>query len=152
MLRRHSAIINLNSRKLTLRSDEYDWSTEIIGSQCAPQPRHSYHVREEARLPIGKNELVTEESTLWKEKLQEILSFQVRGSTEAVSVEQKEKLIGIYNKYRKVFSDSPGKAKNFICELRFHDTVKFNKRSYPIAQSSKAVSYTHLDVYKRQYK
>ena len=80
---------------------------------------------------------MTEESTLWKEKLQEILSFQVKGSTEAVSVEQKEKLVGIYNKYRKVFSDSPGKAKNFICELKFRDTVKFNRRSYPIPQSSK---------------
>ena len=110
-------------------------SAEIIGSECAPQCVRSYHVREEIRVPIGKNELVTNVSDLWREKLQEILSFQGKGLKEEVSVEQKQNLIDIYNKYRSVFSDSPGKAKNFMCE--FHDSVQFNRKSYPIAQSLK---------------
>ena len=50
---------------------------------------------------------------------------------------QKRQLIEIYQKYRKVFSNLPGKAKNFICELSFHTPINFNKKSYPIAQSLK---------------
>ena len=65
------------------------------------------------------------------------MSFQGKGYTEAISVEQKTKLIEIYKTYRNVFSDSPGKAKDFVCRLKFHDSVNFNKKSYPIAQSSK---------------
>ena len=102
-----------------------------------PQYRRSYHVRENIRTHIGNNEIVTSEPDLWKEKLQEILSFQIKGSTEAVSVEQRQDLVNIYNKYRCVFSNSPGKAKNFVSELRFHDSVNFNRKSYPIAQSLK---------------
>ena len=91
-----------------------------------------------------------------------------------------------------MFSDEPGKVKNYQCKLQFKENVEFNRRSYPIAQSLKeavrteinkmiendiieisqspytspiiavpkkdgqvrlcldAVSYTHLDVYKRQ--
>ena len=52
-------------------------------------------------------------------------------------MEQKKKLKEIYKTYRNVFSNSPGKAKNFICRLKFHDSVNFNKKSYPIAQSLK---------------
>ena len=81
MLRRHSAIINLASGKVKLRSDGYEWSIEIIGNQCAPQYRRSYHIRENNRTPIGKKEIVTTEPNLW----QEILSFRGRGSTDAVS-------------------------------------------------------------------
>ena len=99
--------------------------------------RRSYHVRENIRTPIGNNEIVTSETDLWKEKLQEILSFQVKGSREAVSVEQRQDLVNIYNKYIRVFSNLPGKARNFVCELRFHNSVNLNRKSYPIAQSLK---------------
>ena len=129
MLRRHSAIINLNSGIVTLKSESDEWSTEIIGSTSAPQYRRSFHVRENIRTPIGNNENVTCEINLWKDKL------QVKNSTEEVSMEQRQELINIYNKYRSVFSNSPRKTKNFVCELRFHNSVNFNKKSYPIAQS-----------------
>ena len=62
---------------------------------------------------------------------------RVKGSTEAVSVEQRQDLVNIYNQYRNVFSNSPGKAKNFVCKLRFHDSVDFNRTLYPIVQSLK---------------
>ena len=104
MLRPHSAIINLASGKITLSSEGYEWTAEIIGSSIAPQYRNSYHVREIIRTPIEDKEIVTE-SALW----QEILSFQGKGYAEAISVEQKKKLIDIY-KTCNVFSDSPGKA------------------------------------------
>ena len=36
-----------------------------------------------------------------------------------------------------MFSDLPGKAKNFVCQLSFDSPVNFNKKSYQIAQSLK---------------
>ena len=91
-LRRHSAVINLASGQMTLSTGGYDWTAEIIGSSITPRYRNSYHVREIIRTPIGDKEIVTE-SALWQEKMQEILSFQGKGYTEAISVEQKKKLI-----------------------------------------------------------
>ena len=64
------------------------------------------------------------------------MPFQGRGPTGIISVEQKTRLVDIYN-YRNVFSNSPGKAKNFECKLKFQYSVNFNKKSYPIAQSLK---------------
>ena len=77
------------------------------------------------------------ESDLWRDKIHEILSFKGKGLKEEISGEQKLKLIEIYNKYRSVFSDAPGKPKDFTCELKFHESVQFNRKSYPIAQSLK---------------
>ena len=53
--------------------------------------------------------------------------------------DRKERLVNVYKKYRNTFSDLPGKAKNFVCELEFHNPIKFNKKSYPIAQSHKSL-------------
>ena len=88
------------------------------------------------RLTLGKNTEVTE-SKIWQEKIEEIIEFQNRQAPEIITVEQKQQLIKIYDKYKSVFSDSPGKAKNFLCELKFKENVNFNKRSYPIAQALK---------------
>ena len=142
MLLRHSAIINLASGKVTLRAENCELSAEIIGSISAPQYRNSYYVRESNRLPIGENNIVTE-SSLWLEKLEEIMAFQ-GGSSDEVSVEEKRRLIKIYNRYGQVFSDSPGKAKNFLCELKFKDSVSFNRRSYPIAHALKEAARTQI--------
>ena len=50
--------------------------------------------------------------------------------------EQIERLIQIYN-YRHVFSDTPGKVKNFQCEIKFNYQTEFKRKSYPIAFSLK---------------
>ena len=72
----------------------------------------------------------------WNKKLNETYSFQVtRG--ENIAQEPKERLVSVHNRYKNTFSDLPGKAKNFVCELEFHNPIKFNKKSYPIAQSLK---------------
>ena len=65
------------------------------------------------------------------------MAFQGGSSNEVIRVEEKRKLVNIYNRYHNVFSDSPGKAKNFLCELKFKDSVSFNRKSYPIAQALK---------------
>ena len=48
-----------------------------------------------------------------------------------ITLEQKERLVNVYKKYRNTFSDLPGKAKNFVCELEFHNPIKFNKKILP---------------------
>ena len=53
---------------------------------------------------------------MWQRKIEEIMEFQGRQAQETISVEEKHQLIEIYNRYSTVFSESPGKAKNFLCE------------------------------------
>ena len=66
------------------------------------------------------------EEEVWTQKLQEIYDFQVT-DTKKVNTEQKDQLVAIYDKYRKVFSNLPGKAKNFITELTFNHPINFNR-------------------------
>ena len=54
-------------------------------------------------------------------------------TSQQISELQAEKLIDIYNQYKHIFSSATGKVRGYQCEINF-----------------KAVSYTHLDVYKRQ--
>ena len=42
MIRRHSAVINMCSGKITLYNEQVEWSSEIIGRKCAPHNRHSF--------------------------------------------------------------------------------------------------------------
>ena len=74
---------------------------------------------------------------LWSQKIQEIRDFRSGIKRERLQKHQADKLIKIYERYRSVFSDEPGKVKNYQCTLQFRDTVDFNRTSYPIAQSRK---------------
>ena len=56
------------------------------------------------------------EDDIWNQKLEEIQSFQANSNSE-ITHEQKRQLISIYNRYMRAFSDLPGKAKNFVCQL-----------------------------------
>ena len=47
------------------------------------------------------------------------------------------KLISIYSKYKHIFSDMPGKVRNYQCKLKFKEPVEFRRKSYPIAHSLK---------------
>ena len=57
MLRRHTAVINLASGKVTLSTEKGELSAEIIGCQSAPQCLNSYYIRENNRLTIGKKDI-----------------------------------------------------------------------------------------------
>ena len=76
--------------------------------------------------PLNNKEVIVE-ADLWEKKIKEILSFQTKNVRDKISKEQRQELVRIYNRYRSVFSDSPGKAKNFVCELKFLNPVHFNK-------------------------
>ena len=115
-------------------------------------PEHViYYIREghdNKEMSINKEIRSNPEDVLWVEKINEIRAFQTNNINHVLTYEQRENLIQVYNRYRHVFSDTPGKIKNFQCELKFKDQTEFKRKSYPIAFSP--VSYTHLDVYKRQ--
>ena len=74
---------------------------------------------------------------LWNEKLEEIHKLKKEKENAQLTEEQVEKLINVYNKYRHMFSDTPGKVKNYQCEIKFREPVNFNRKSYPIAYSLK---------------
>ena len=54
-------------------------------------------------------------------------------------------LINIYNKYRHVFSDIPGKIKNYQCVLKFREPVNYNRKPYPIANSREEAVRTKIN-------
>ena len=180
MLRKYSAIIDLSKEKVSLNSEGVMWTAELIGSDGAPLNRTHHQVRE---LNFLKNDTqcrkiiynMTNED-LWNSKLQEIREFRHQG-TNNLTAKQVEDLIMIYKKYKHVFSEKPGKVKNYQCRIQFKEPAEYHRKSYPIPYSLKeavraeinkmllndiiehskspytspiAVSYTHLDVYKRQ--
>ena len=141
MLRRNSAIIDLRTETLSLFTNGHTWTVKLVGSdQVVPDSIHQ-QIRKinyihptsiiEQRIDDTSNE------DLWSQKIQEIRDFWSGITGEKLTINQANKLINIYNKYKSVFSDEPGKVKNFQCTLQFRDTVDFNRKSYPIAQSRK---------------
>ena len=71
--------------------------------------------------------------------------FQTAKSDRRITNDQIEELITIYKRYRHVFSDTPGKIKNFQCEIKFKETADFKKKSYPIAYSQKEAVRTEIN-------
>ena len=76
---------------------------------------------------------------MWRNKIKEIQRFQQDRTGLNLTAEQVNKLISIYNKYKHVFSNMPGKVRNYQCKLKFKEPVEFKRKSYPIAHSLKEV-------------
>ena len=106
-----------------------------------PQNRASYHVREDDYCrdytPEEGIKYQDDNNELWRCKLEEIKNFQQEKTGVKLSKGQVEKLISIYNKYRHIFSDAPGKVKGYQCKLKFREPVEFHKKNYYIAYSLK---------------
>ena len=114
-----------------------------------PQDRTIFHIREvrnpRYQMPINEVEYQPKNDSLWDEKIQEIRRFKSTTRDHSPSPDQIEMLVRIYNRYRHVFSDVPGKVKNYQCELRFKEPVNFNRKSYPIAYSLKEAVRTEIN-------
>ena len=82
---------------------------------------------------------------LWSVKMQEIRDFQCGTTNEKIPIHQANRLIRVYEKYKSIFSDEPGKVKNYQCKLEFKENLEFNRRSYPIAHSLKEAVRTELN-------
>ena len=94
---------------------------------------------------IRDREYTSNNDNLWEAKIGEIQQFQSTNRTKSPSPGQLGRLITIYNKYRHVFSDLPGKVKNYQCILNFKEPVNFNRKSYPIAYSLKEAVRTEIN-------
>ena len=78
-----------------------------------------------------------EDEEIWSNKLEEIRQFQREVRDQPISAHQAEDLIKIYNQYRHIFSDAPGKVKDYQYQIIFKEPVDFKKKSYPIAYSQR---------------
>ena len=94
-------------------------------------------IRDSHKSVINQEPRSSPEEALWLEKINEIREFQTNKNSHELTCEQRDQLIQIYYQYRHVFSDTPGKIKNFQCELKFKDQTEFKRKSYPIAFSLK---------------
>ena len=121
VLRQYSAIIDLRQGEVSLNTEQGIWTTDIVkGSNlpsitnCCTMLQNNYCQQSHGRIV---NEWKDEE--LWSSKLEEIRQFQREGREQQISVHQAEDLINIYNKYRHIFSDAPGKVKDYQCKIIF---------------------------------
>ena len=141
ILRKYAAIIDMSRAKVSLNSGDIRWTAELIENRKAPPEHIIYYIREghnqREQMPINGEIRHSKGDTLWMEKLEEIKKFQTARVDRILTDEQIAKLIQIYNKYRHVFSDTPGKVKNFQCEIKFKEQTEFKRKSYTIAFSLK---------------
>lgn len=89
-----------------------------------------------------ENNILEKEEEAWQEKLHSIINFT---SSEQITSTQKKQLVEIYNKYRHIFKDTPGCAKNFVCKLELKAGVLFNKKSYPVPYALRAEVQQEID-------
>ena len=112
----------------------------------------------------------------------------IRDRGGVVGSPQRQELWAVVERFRNVFAELPGKARDYVCELKVREHSPYMQRSYPVPFSNRravqeeldrmmegdiversispysnplvvvikkdgkvrSVSYTHLDVYKRQ--
>ena len=131
----------MNKAKVSLKSGEFEWTAELIENREAPPEHIIYYIWEghnqREKMSINGEVRHSQEDTLWMEKIAEIKKFQTNSVDNILTDGQIEKLIQIYNRYKHVFSDTPGKVKNFQCEIKFKEQTEFKRISYPIAFSLK---------------
>ena len=121
VLRQYSAIINLRQGEVSLTTEQGIWTADLVNSSnlpsittsCTMIQNYYCHQSHGRILNGGKDE------ELWSSKLEEIRNFQREGQDQQISVHQAEELINIYNRYRHIFSNAPGKVKDYQCMIRF---------------------------------
>lgn len=133
MLRKYAAVINLQKELITLHTNETQWTARLCGIHSTMYGQISNIMARKTGINMVRTseEVVNEYQMMWDEKLEEIREFCRNKNEDA------DKLIRIYEEFSHVFSNTPGKVKNFQCKIRFHETANFHKKSYPIAHSLK---------------
>ena len=123
--------------RVSMKSENKEWIAELTGSKGVVPVNNIYNIRTVSNSQDNILEERTEDQSsndcLWNQKLEEIRQFRGAQNGNHLTTQEVEKLISIYNKYRHVFSDRPGKVRGYQCELRFKEVADFNKKSYPIA-------------------
>ena len=139
MLRKYKAVINLQRNIITLHTDNITWTARLCGNHFGThrQLNNVLVRRAEADRVQTPNITNYEDQIIWDTKLDEIREFCKTQDQGQLRPEDAEKLIKIYEEFRHVFSDAPGKVKDFQCKIRFHEAANFQRKSYPIAHSLK---------------
>ena len=121
LLRRNSAIIDLSREKVSLFSEGVTWTADLVGSEIVLPSWIHQQLSEvnyiENKSPCTRIIYHNTEDDLWAQKIQEIRNFRCGGTKEKLTEKQINNLIQIYEKYRTVFSDEPGKIKNYQCKI-----------------------------------
>lgn len=136
-----STVIDLKQKIITFYYEGQIMKCNIIGRKEADKVEHVKTInRVIAKLfnkPVEYREEQLSEDELWHIKLKEIMNFQNKPNEIPLSSKQLLQLADIYNQFRHVFSEHPGKARNFQCCLEFKENVEFKRKTYPIAHSLK---------------
>ena len=120
VLRQHSAVIDLHKGIISLTSEEGLWTAELIDTnRTVPVNTRclaikSYFCKKNKIPEVIQYE--DDDPELWQSKLEEVREFQREKTCRQVSKVQAENLIQIYNKYKHVFSNAPGKVKGYQCD------------------------------------
>ena len=118
MLRQYSAIIDLSKYKLILKKSDIQWTTELTNSDEIQPNKTMYHIQKYRNTGehILNNGICdeTDNEELRQEKIEEIRTFQREKTNAQLTVQQAEQLKEVYNRYKHVFSDTPGKVRDCL--------------------------------------
>ena len=123
ILRPYKAIINLDSKVITLKTKEGIWTNKLIDTQGNSTSNAHYQAIVNhyycADRPLNMPLYQEDNPELWLEKLEEIREFQRTKARGQITEAQAERLITVNNNYRHIFSNAPGKVKNYQCTIKF---------------------------------
>ena len=119
VLRQHSAIINLRQGEVSLTTEQGIWSADLVNGGNLPLITNSCNMIQNNYCQQSPERILTDwkDEELWSSKLDEIRNFQREEQDPQISVQQSEELIRIYNRCKHIFSDAPGKVKDYHCLL-----------------------------------
>ena len=102
---------------VSLKTGNIEWTAELIGNKSVSLCNNIYSIKKANNHQDDsweiRREYLGNDDSLWVEKLEEIRRFQSEQPENNLTTQQVENLISIYNQYRHVFSDIPGK----MCHL-----------------------------------
>jgi hypothetical protein len=133
-LKEWKAIINYNTEEVLLQKEKSNIVLKFF--EClhdkTPALKNNF---QQCMITTSGYKQSDELDLAWENKIAEINKFEDRDKN--ITGIEKDRLIGIYNKYRKVFSNNPGCAKGFICKLQIKPNSKFTRHEYPVPQKYK---------------
>ena len=139
----------MNRSTLFLKTNDIERTADLIDSDSATPIRAVYHIQGnlDRQDPTQNNEIFYEldNEQLWNNKIDEIRTFQREKTNANLNNAQIEQLIEVYNRYRHVLPDTPGKVRGYQCKIEFKETANFNRKSYPSRHSLKEAVRTEIN-------
>jgi transposase InsO family protein len=132
-LRKVKAVINLEKLTVTMFDEGKNFKFDILNNQVSlvgsVQNCNTIVKSNQSVACSGVNEMCEFEDE-WGVRMSEIMNF--KSKTESLNIDQNCKLVDLFCKYKDVFSNKPGKAKDFVCHLNIKPEAKIFRKSYPV--------------------